>query len=173
MTRLWPLLVVTCGSVGAACGSGGQPASSPTSIAGPPLTTAPAPLGSDDVRLPPATIDAHGDAAVWTVSPASDVTPASSSFTALVTRLGCAGGVTGDVLEPLVEIGPTDIVVTFFVAGLDSELEQTCPENDAVPVEVALGERIGDRPILDGACRSGSEAASTSHCAAGPARWVP
>ena len=56
---------------------------------------------------------------------------------------------------------------------LESDLEQECPGNDEVPYEVRLDEPIGQRQLLDGSCRSGGEAASTSFCAAGAARWVP
>lgn len=73
----------------------------------------------------------------------------------------------------MIEAGETDVVVTFFVAALDSHLEQTCPGNDEVPYEVILDEPIGRRQLLDGACRDGGEAASTSFCMAGAARRVP
>lgn len=125
------------------------------------------------LELPPATFDAPGDVAVWKLESATDVMPSSTTFTALVNRLGCSGGRTGEVLEPIIEVGETDIVVTFFVAPLDSDLEQECPGNDEVPYEVRLDEPIGQRQLLDGSCRSGGEAASTSFCAAGAARWVP
>jgi len=150
-----------------------EPLPVPSPSIAPPVTTVPAPVGSAAIELPAATVDSPGDVAVWTLESASDVLGSSSAFTALVTRLGCSGGVTGEVLEPTVEIGETEIVVTFFVAALDSDLEQTCPGNDEVPYVVVLVEPIGDRPILDGSCRDGSRAASTSFCAAGAARWVP
>jgi hypothetical protein len=84
-----------------------------------------------------------------------------------------SGGVAGEVFEPIVEVGETDIIVTFFDVSRDSDLEQTCPGNDEVPYELELGEPIGQRRVLDGSCRSGGEAASTSFCAPGATRWVP
>lgn len=174
MTTSRTLVLLACGLLVAACGpDADQTATAPSPETVPPPTTVAEPVGSSGVSLPPGRTHAPGDPAVWTLDPASNVEPSSSSFLALVTRLQCAGGTTGEVLEPLIEIGPTDIVVTFSVAALDSELEQSCPENDAVPVEVFLDEAIGDRQILDGACQSGSEAATTVYCSGGADRWVP
>lgn len=168
------LLVLAWSSLAAACGSHSDSSAAPPSPSiGPPTTTVPTPVGSIAIELPPATFDAPGDVAVWKLESATDVVTSSTTFTALVNRLGCSGGSTGEVLEPTVEVGETDIVVTFFVAALDSDLEQTCPDNDEVRYEVRLNEPIGQRQLLDGSCRSGGEAASTSFCAAGAARWVP
>lgn len=168
------LLVLAWSSLAAACGSDADSSAAlPSPSVGPPATTVPTPVGSAAIELPPATFDAPGDAAVWKLESAIDVVASSTTFTALVNRLGCSGGVTGDVLEPLIEVGETEVVVTFFVAALDSDLEQTCPGNDEVRYTVNLDEPIGQRQLLDGSCRSGAEAASTSFCAAGAARWVP
>lgn len=168
------LLVLAWSSLAAGCGSDSDSSAAPTSPSiGPPATTVPTPVGSTAIELPPATFDAPGDVAVWKLESGTDVVDSSTTFTALVNRLGCSGGVTGEVLEPTIEVSETEVVVTFFVEALDSDLEQTCPGNDEVPYEVILAEPIGERPLLDGSCRSGGEAASTSFCAAGAARWVP
>jgi hypothetical protein len=153
--------------------AGSASASATSAETVPPPTTVAAPVGSSGVSLPAARSDLPGEPAVWILDPATSIEPTSSSFVALVTRLGCAGGVTGDVVEPIIETGPNDIVVTFSVAALDSDIEQSCPENDAVPVEVTLDEAIGDRRLLDGACRSGSAAAATVYCSGGADRWKP
>ena len=174
MKKISILVVLATSSLVAACGSDADSSASlPSPSVGPPATTVPTPVGSTAIEPPPATADAPGDVAVWKLESATDVVASSTTFTALVNRLGCSGGVTGEVLKPTVEMGETDIVVTFFVAALDSDLEQTCPDNDEVPYEVILDEPIGERPLLDGSCRSGGEAASTSFCAAGAARWIP
>jgi len=168
------LLVLAWSYLAAACGSDSDSSASPPSPSiGPPATTVPTLVGSTAIELPPATFDAPGDVAVWKLESATDVVTSSTTFTALVNRLGCSGGVTGEVLEPTIEVGETEVVVAFFVAALDSDLEQTCPGNDEVPYEVILDEPIGQRQLLDGSCRSGGEATSTSFCAAGAARWVP
>lgn len=44
-----------------------------------------------------------------------NLSAASDSFTAVVNRLGCSGGVTGEVFEPSIAIDDRDIVVTFDV----------------------------------------------------------
>ncbi len=101
-----------------------------------------------------------GDTAVWRIDPSEPVDAATDSFTALVTRLGCNGGITGQVFDPTIEIEPTKIIVTFSVepvAGGD------CPSNDEVPMTVELGEAIGERAVFDGACLEG-EATTTSFC---------
>ena len=112
------------------------------------------------------------DTAVWDVDANEPPTPSSTSITALVTRLGCSGGETGKVLDPVVSADGEQVVVTFSVESLPPDGEYECPANDAVPYVVELDEPLGDREIVDGACLQG-EAASTSHCAEGAIRWPP
>ena len=102
--------------------------------------------------------------------PAESLSTASDSFTAVVNRLGCSGGVTGEVYEPGIVIGDSEIVVTFSVEPLDPG-DYACPSNDEVPYVVNIGEPIGERRLVDGACLDDGEAASTSSCEAGPERW--
>lgn len=119
-----------------------------------------------------------GDAAVWEADRGEPPEPGATTFVALVTRLGCNGGVTGDVLAPTVKVTPDEIVVTFTVAPL-APGHHTCPGNEAVRYEVDVGEEIGDRPLRDGACAPGGEAATTTFCTgddgvtdeAGGVRW--
>lgn len=117
--------------------------------------------GGDPITVP------AGDTAVWDVDADDPPTSASASFTALVTRLGCSGGETGEVREPVVSIDADGIVVTFTVAPLSGG---DCPGNDPVPQVVELDEPIGDRELVDGACLS-AEAESTSFCSGGSVRW--
>ena len=116
----------------------------------------------------PSTESEHGDPAIWFVSDEEPPTAASTSFTADVTRLGCNGGVTGTVLEPRIESSETSVVVTFDVTASPGPHE--CPSNDRVPVVVELGTAIGDRQLVDGACRS-DRAATTVFCRDGSVRW--
>lgn len=111
----------------------------------------------------------EGDTAVWDVNPANPPAPSDTSVTAMVTRLGCSGGETGEVLEPEVSADDRRVVLTFSVEPLP-EGEYTCPGNPAVPYVVELDEPVGDRELVDGACLSG-DAASTSHCSDGAVRW--
>jgi hypothetical protein len=141
-----------------------EPASSSTepdvaSATNPPVTASP--------TTPTTAAVAGSDPAVWVLKPGQGLTSASQSFTALVTRLDCNGGVTGEVLEPTVEIGDTEIVVAFTV---EAALGGDCPSNDQVPFVVDIGQPIGDRRLIDGACREAGEAASTSFCDGGGVR---
>ncbi len=113
----------------------------------------------------------EGATATWALA---DEAPVSSDDTIFVqvTRLGCNDGVTGDVLDPVVQATDTEIVVSISVAALPAG-DHTCPGNDAVPVTVVLGEPIGNRRLVDGACRS-TEASGTSFCEADDGiRWSP
>lgn len=103
---------------------------------------------------------ASGDPATWELT--GDVTPESHALELGVTRLGCAGGVTGEVLEPQVVYEDDRIVITVDVATL-GDGAYTCPGNDVVPVVVELDEPVGERTLVDGACLDG-EAATTSFC---------
>jgi len=112
-----------------------------------------------------------GATATWTV--ADDVPPTedAESFTAMVERLGCSGGETGEVLEPNVVTDKEQIVVTMSVEPLPSG-DYTCPGNKAEPYVVELDGAIGERQLVDGACLT-EEAASTSKCSDGAVRWRP
>jgi len=120
------------------------------------------------------TVDPDGATAVWLLDPGGLPAADSDTFTAMVSRLGCAGGETGEVFDPSIETNDYEVVVTFTVAALPREGVYTCPSNIPVPYVVNLGEPLGARTIVDGACRDG-EAASTSFCdgevANGGQRW--
>ena len=109
-----------------------------------------------------------GDAATWTVTDGA-VTSETQQFEALVTRLGCAGGLTGEVLEPDISVGSDEVTIEFAVESISGD--QTCPGNDQVAVNVDLGEPIGERKLVDGQCSS--EAATTAFCSDGGIRWSP
>ena len=108
---------------------------------------------------------------MWTVEPSQRLDPSSTGFTALVSRLACNSGVTGEVYAPKVQVGEDEIIVTFSVAP--TEGAQSCPSNDLVPHRVDLGEPLGDRSLVDGQCRPGAKASTTSFCLAGSARYTP
>lgn len=112
-----------------------------------------------------------GDAAVWWIDPSDNLIPATQSFTARVSRLACNDGDTGAVLDPIVEVGDSEIVITFTVEPIPPGTH-TCPSNDAVEHLVQLGEPIAGRVLVDGACRS-DEARTTSFCVDGSQRWPP
>ncbi|MFS0866546.1 hypothetical protein AB3M83_04310 [Microbacterium sp. 179-B 1A2 NHS] len=75
----------------------------------------------------------------------------STSIDIAVTRLECASGVTGDVLEPEVTYERDRILIATPVADNHSDAA-TCQDNDAVPITVVLTEPVGDRLLIDAAC---------------------
>jgi hypothetical protein len=154
------LTTMVVAALAAACGDDSSPVESTGSD---PTATAP------ETTIPGATSPVEGDTAVWSIDPSTPVAGTDQSFTAMVSRLGCSGGVTGDVHAPEVTIGATEIAVEFRVAPLDPEGAYNCPGNDLVPYEVELGQPIGDRTLVDGACAG--EAGTTSFCWDGDVRW--
>lgn len=125
--------------------------------------------GSGESPGDPSARSAAGESAVWDVSPDAPPDPSASSFTALVMRVACASGRTGDVLPPSVAEHDDRVVVTFSVAPLPAG-DHTCQGNDAVPRTVELDRPLGERVLVDGACLRG-EAVSTSFCGEGEQRW--
>ncbi|MCC6498400.1 MAG: hypothetical protein IT193_19300 [Propionibacteriaceae bacterium] len=112
-----------------------------------------------------------GDTATWTLAEPDRVNPASTSFTMDVTRLGCAGGKTGTVLEPTFSISDTQIIIRANVKPAATGGAR-CPGNNSVPVTLTLDEPIGNRDLLDASCLEG-DAVSTLPCAGGSVRWTP
>jgi hypothetical protein len=131
------------------------------------------PDGGEDIPGEAPAADGGGGAtATWRIDENDPPDEAATSFTALVTRLGCSGGETGLVLEPVVDVDDERIKVTFAVESLPPG-DYECPGNDAVPHVVVLDEPVGDRELVDGACLSG-EAATTAFCVdEDPVRWPP
>lgn len=123
----------------------------------------------------------RGDPATWTLADDLLVDPASTFFVADVTRLGCASGRTGEVLEPEVSYEDDRVLVRIDVEHVEAG---DCPSNVTVPTEVYLTEPLGMRPLVDGACVEG-DAVGTPACrdtpaseGTGPAgdggvRWTP
>jgi hypothetical protein len=100
---------------------------------------------------------APGDRATWALEPSETLATTMTSFTALVTRVGCNGGETGLVYEPGIAFTPDEVVVTFTVEP--GPLAATCPSNLPVPYDVELGQELGNRRLVDGACRPGDKGA--------------
>jgi hypothetical protein len=132
------------------------------------VTSAPATI---EPSTSPPTVEAGGRAtAVWRVESKQALDEGSTRFTALVTRLGCNGGVTGTVNSPDVQITPDRIVITFTVSPGPPK-GATCPGNGAVPAVVELPEPLGARALVDGACET-TEAETTSFCIDGGVRQI-
>ena len=109
-----------------------------------------------------------GEAAVWNIDLERPPSAHDQSFAALVERLGCNNGETGQVLGPKVVEEPHQVVITFEVAPQSGEA--SCPGNRPVEHEVVLTAAVGDRALVDGACLSGPSV-TTSHCLDGGERW--
>ena len=164
--RLVPLLVLVClmaGVVG--CHTTAEP-SGAVSASPPVTTTAPTPSGS------PADPGHDGEAAVWSVAPGQNLQPSTRTFTALVTRLDCNSGVTGDVLPPEVRADGSRIVVTFLVTPKRADAAR-CPANDQVRFEVDLGEALQRRSLVDGHCLPGQPGVRTVFCLPDGVRFTP
>ncbi|MFT4468572.1 hypothetical protein ACMX2H_01555 [Arthrobacter sulfonylureivorans] len=113
----------------------------------------------------------EGSTAVWELLDAAEVTPDSTALRLGVTRLECASGETGTVLEPDVQFERGRIVIRTDVEPLTGDA-YNCQGNDAVPADVELSEPVGNRDLVDAACLGG-EAVETVFCEDGPVRWSP
>jgi hypothetical protein len=136
-----------------------------TVVAGPGSPTGGAPPGGPE----------PGDPAVWVTDPAAPPAASASSFTALVTRLGCSGGATGRILRPAVVVTDAEVVVTFTAEALGGGFHR-CPSNEWVPYRVDVDQPIGDRALVEGHCSPGGAAVGTVFCSeesGGAVRWQP
>lgn len=109
-----------------------------------------------------------GDTATWQLLNPEAVTADSSVLELAVTRLGCANGVTGEVLAPRITYEAERILIEVDVEA-QGEGAFTCLGNDAVPIIAELIEPIGERSLIDRACLEG-EATTTAFCVT-PTRW--
>ena len=92
-----------------------------------------------------------GDPAYWEIDPQRPPQPTDKQVLALVSRSGCAGGVTGRVLAPVVKEDDQRVVVTFTVEARAKE-PASCPGNEQVAQTVTLDEPLGERTLYDGFC---------------------
>jgi hypothetical protein len=121
--------------------------------------------------LSTASRSATGDTATWELLNPADVAEDGTTLLLGVTRLGCAGGQTGVVLEPSVTVEPERIVIRTDVEELPPG-DYSCQGNDVVPVSVEFQQPIGGRELVDAACLDG-EAVRTAMCMEGAVRWRP
>lgn len=153
--RLVPFMIgASVAALTAACGAAAGPSTSASGDA------------------PETAITVDGDAAVWALRPNSSIDRSSTTFTALVSRLGCNSGVTGKVLAPEIQMSKSAVVVTFSVAP-GKPGGANCQGNNEVAYEVDLGEPLLDRKLVDGQCLPGGEAVTTSFCVPDATRYKP
>lgn len=110
--------------------------------------------------------------AVWTVAPGQGLDAQTTEIDVLVTRVGCNSGVTGQVVEPDVDLEGDRVIVSFTVRPGEPAAAD-CPGNDEVPYSLTLPEPLGDRQLVDGQCLSDGEASRTSFCEPGGLRYDP
>jgi hypothetical protein len=108
---------------------------------------------------------------VWSLRSGARLDSDTTTFTAMVRRVGCNNGVTGEVLEPRIQLDDSEITISFVV--LPEQTEANCPGNDEVAHEVVLPEPLGDRNLVDGQCAPGAEASGTSFCRPDGVRHEP
>ena len=68
----------------------------------------------------------------------------------MVTRTGCSSGEQGDPVAPVIDAGESTITITFRITPHVSG--GTCEGTPGVPYRVHLGEPLGQRTLVDGAC---------------------
>lgn len=110
--------------------------------------------GSDDLT--------HGELAVWELQDPAQVTADTEVLEIGVSRLACAGGETGPVADVSVEFSDDQISIQAYTEALEED-GADCPDNKVVAETVDLGEPIGERIIVDGACEN-DDAARTTFC---------
>jgi hypothetical protein len=110
-------------------------------------------------------------AATWDLAPDQSLDAETTTFTALVTRLDCNSGVTGEVNDAEVEFTDTEVVITFTVSPRTPG-DGDCQGNDPVRHEVDLPQALGDRALVDGQCAS-AEAEDTEPCRPDGVRYTP
>jgi len=114
-----------------------------------------------------------GEAATWAPLNGQALTPDSTHVELGVTRLDCASGRTGGVLDPVIRFEAARVIITTSVESLPRGVGYNCQGNDSVSVGVDLDEPLGQRSLVDGACLGG-EAAKTATCVDdGGVRWKP
>ncbi len=111
-----------------------------------------------------------GDVATWSLAPEELLDPKTTFLIVEVTRLGCASGITGTVLDPQIQYDETQVLLRTDVERIGPGAHE-CQGNDAVPVEIHLDQPLGVRELVDAACLQG-EAVGTAACSEA-VRWAP
>jgi hypothetical protein len=110
--------------------------------------------------------------ATWVLAPNQDhLNATTSAFDVLVTRTGCNGGLTGDVLPPKVERRNGQVVLTFTVEP-DEPSSASYPGNDAVRYRVHLDDPLGEASLVDGYC-AGEHTGDDVDCMPNGVRYDP
>lgn len=99
--------------------------------------------------------------AAWELSNPDSIRPEDDNLEIGVSRLGCANGETGEIIDIDVDPGEDRVVIEATVEAREGAAD--CPANEVVPIDVELGDPIGDRELVDGVCEH-ERAAETTLC---------
>ena len=108
--------------------------------------------------------------ATWQLAAPNEITPETREFTILVTRMSCASGHTGAVEKPVVQLKRDAIYIRVDAKPL-GDGAYSCPGNDTTPLRVTLPEAVGERKLVDVACRYEPEVFREECLAPNPVRW--
>jgi len=104
--------------------------------------------------------EADDDPAVWDVAPQQHLSTRSTGFTATVTRSDCSSGVQGTPVTPVIDVEASTITITFRIKPHISG--GSCQGTPGVAYRVHLGEPLGRRTLVDGACQPGNNGLDTT-----------
>jgi hypothetical protein len=113
----------------------------------------------------------EGAPASWELLNADEVTAKSTTLRIGVERGTCAGGFTGKVLQPQIQVEATRIVIRTDVEAIKDGV-YTCQSNEVVPYTVELPAAVGNHELFDSFCLD-SNNLRMSMCADGGVRWRP
>lgn len=102
-------------------------------------------LDEAEVRLRSPVSNLAGDVATWPLAPDRALDPKTTSLVVEVTRLGCASGITGTVLDPQIQYDETQVLLRTGIVEKIGLGTHDCQGNDAVPVEIHLDQSLGVR----------------------------
>lgn len=89
--------------------------------------------------------------ATWELSSPTAVGADDDSLKIGVSRWGCANGDTGEISDVEIDHGEDQITLRASVEPMYGSAYD-CRGNNVVEIDVDLGEPIGDRELVDGAC---------------------
>jgi hypothetical protein len=129
-------------------------------------------VGSDTSTPATSAASETGDTASWELLEADQVTTESTTIQIGVTRISCASGITGTVLEPQIQVEATRIVIRALVET-QKPGGYNCQSNNVVPITVKLPSSIGHHELFDAVCLD-SHQLTTASCAYDQGiRWKP
>lgn len=107
----------------------------------------------------------------WSLLGEKSPMPQDTTLQLGVVRAACAGGKTGDVIATDTTFTEEQVVVIVYVEPLPDGAYD-CPMNDTVPLTLELLEPLGERELVDGACRDAALAGIPA-CSQDGLRWKP